>query len=82
MQDFTWRGLLRLNFDKIVLLALIVATGTTMVLLARWNIPQEIIISIKDSYSGLIGALIALVTSHHDGNDYGAVLTQKTKGGQ
>ena len=82
MQDHSWGAVVRANFDKLILLALILATGTTTVLLARWNISQEILISIKDSYAGLIGALIALVTAHHDGDNYGAVLTQTTEGGQ
>ncbi len=81
MQDFTWRGLLASNFDKVMLAALFVAAGATIVLLAHWNVSQEIVIRIEDAFSGILGALIALVTNNHNDGAHGAVIRTKTEGG-
>ncbi|MBZ5497692.1 MAG: hypothetical protein LAP85_14920 [Acidobacteriia bacterium] len=81
MQDFTWRGLLRSNFDKVMLAALFVAAGATIVILAHWNVSQEIVIRIEDAFSGILGALIALVTNNHNDGAHGPVIKTKTEGG-
>ena len=75
MPDLSWRSLIHKNFDKLTLLLLITLIGATMVTLVRWNIAPEVMISVKDSYAALIGALIALTTANrHTDENFGAVL--------
>ena len=66
MQDFTWRGLFAANFDKVLLMLLFMVAYAGIIMLAHWNLPQEIIIRFEDAFSAILGALIALVTTKHD----------------
>jgi hypothetical protein len=78
MSDYALKNLIRSHFDKLIILSLIWFTGTAMIVLAHWQIAPEITMSIKDSYAGLIGALIALVTGKH-ADSSGAVIPEVKK---